>query len=71
MAGIETGGVVESYKRFNKLTRNGALGIAVVGAFVYPPIVAPALLSAIIDQGQNMAIEKYQGWRQKGGHIFP
>jgi len=65
MANPERGGIVEGYKKLNKLTMSGALGVAVIGAFFAPALIVPALAWAVVDGGQIVAINKYQSWKEK------
>ena len=59
------GGGLEKFKNFSETSRNVAVGVAVVGAFVAPPLVIPALLWAGTDQLQIMGTEYIQNWRKK------
>lgn len=59
-------GVVEGYKKFNKLTRNIGIGVGVAGLAVgAAPLVTLGFGAALIDQGQIIVIDKYQKWRAK------
>lgn len=46
MASAERAGFVENTNHLFKITRNGSIGIAIVGAFFAPEIVIPALVLA-------------------------
>ena len=65
MPNLERGGALNAYKEFNRSTRNIALGVAVVGAFTAPAIVAPALLWAASDEVQIVAINSWQNRGKK------
>lgn len=64
MANPESGGIIEGYKKINKITMTGALGVAVVGALFAPALIAPALAIAAVDGAQIIGIDKYQKWRE-------
>lgn len=65
MANPERGGFVESYKKLNELTLVGALGVAIVGAFFAPSLVAPAIAFAAFDGAQIVAINEYQKRKER------
>ena len=59
MSNPEKGGIVEGYKKLNKITLVGALGVAAISAIIAPALIAPALTWAAIDGGQIILINKY------------
>lgn len=59
------GGALNTYKEFNRTTRNIALGVAVVGAFAAPALISPALLWAASDQVQIAAIDRWQNRKKE------
>lgn len=71
MTSPERGGIIEGYKKLNKITLTGALGVAFAGAFFAPAIVWPALTLAAIDGAQIVGINKYQNWRERGKSMKP
>jgi hypothetical protein len=78
MAGKEQGpgqgGIVEGYKKLNEVTRNIAIGVAVVAAVVgAEALAAVALLSAGVDQAQISVIDRLRNWGKKAQprQVFP
>lgn len=51
---------IEGYKKLNKFTFVGFLGVAAAGALFAPSIVAPALTLVVIDGVQIIALNAWQ-----------
>lgn len=64
MANPERGGPIEAYQKFNKTTRNIALGVTVIGlATGIAPLISGGILFAAGDQAQITATDKIRNWR--------
>lgn len=60
MASAERAGFVENTNHLFKITRNGSIGIAIIGAFFAPEIVIPALVLAGASHAETVLLKSPQ-----------